>query len=75
MNIQLWTIYAVVILPFAALLSFAAPRLNTVAPIAPTDQQIDQVVMAVQGLSKHREAVLRGREILKGFLYRWGGGQ
>jgi len=43
--------------------------------VAPSDQQIDQVVMAVQGLSKHQEAVLRGREILKGFLYRWGGGQ
>jgi hypothetical protein len=38
----------------------------------PTDQQFDQVVRAIQGLATHREPVLRGREILKGFLYRWG---
>ena len=41
----------------------------------PTDQQLDQVVMAIQGLATHREPVIRGREILKGFLYRWGNGQ
>ena len=39
----------------------------------PTDQQLDQVVMAIQGLATHREPVVRGREILRGALYRWGG--
>ena len=38
----------------------------------PTDQQLDQVVMAIQGLASHREPVVRGREILRGALYRWG---
>jgi len=38
----------------------------------PTDQQLDQVVKAIQGLATHREPVVRGREILKGALYRWG---
>ena len=38
----------------------------------PSDQQLDQVVMAIQGLASHREPVVRGREILKGALYRWG---
>jgi hypothetical protein len=41
----------------------------------PTDQQLDQVVMAIQGLATHREPVIRGREILRGVLYRWGNGQ
>lgn len=69
---MIWTIYAGVMLPLAALLSFAAPRLNTVAPVAPSDEQLDLVVMAIQSLATHREPVIRGREILKGFLYRWG---
>jgi len=38
----------------------------------PTDQQLDQVVLAVQALSTHYEPVIRGRQILRTFLYRWG---
>ena len=45
---------------------------TTTAKVAPTDGQLDQVVMAIQGLATHREPVVRGREILRGFLYRWG---
>ena len=68
------TLYAAgIVLPLAALLSFATPRLHTAAPVAPTDGQLDQVVMAIQGLASHREPVVRGREILRGALYRWGG--
>jgi hypothetical protein len=55
-----------ILLPFA----IAAAWPTTKAP--PSDEQIDQVVMAIQGLATHRESVVRGREILKGFLYRWG---
>jgi hypothetical protein len=55
-----------ILLPFA----IAAAWPTTKAP--PTDEQIDQVVMAVQGLSTHWEPVVRGRQILRTFLYRWG---
>jgi hypothetical protein len=59
-------------LPFAMAATWPTAATTKVAP---SDEQIDQVVMAVQGLSTHKQAVLRGREILKGFLYRWGSGQ
>jgi hypothetical protein len=55
-----------ILLPFA----IAAAWPTTKAP--PSNEQLDQVVMAIQGLATHREPVIRGREILKGFLYRWG---
>jgi hypothetical protein len=55
-----------ILLPFA----IAAAWPTTKAP--PSNEQLDQVVMSIQGLSTHREPVVRGREILKGFLYRWG---
>jgi hypothetical protein len=55
-----------ILLPFA----IAAAWPTTKAP--PSNEQLDQVVMAIQGLATHREPVVRGREILKGFLYRWG---
>ena len=58
-----------ILLPFA----IAAAWPTTKAP--PSNEQLDQVVMAIQGLATHREPVVRGREILKGFLYRWGNGQ
>jgi hypothetical protein len=47
-------------------------NLGSLAADRPTDQQLDQVVKAIQGISTHREPVIRGREILKGALYRWG---
>jgi hypothetical protein len=50
----------------------AAWPTSTSVNTAPTDQQLDQVVKAIQGLATHREAVIRGREILRGVLYRWG---
>jgi hypothetical protein len=53
-------------------LSMALLTLGSLAADRPTDQQLDQVVKAIQGLSTHREPVIRGREILKGALYRWG---
>ena len=46
--------------------------LGSLAADRPTDQQLDQVVMAIQALAAHREPVVRGREILRGLLYRWG---
>ena len=55
-----------------SLLILAVHKPNAATPTAPTDQQLDQVVQAIQGLSTHHQAVIRGREILKGFLYRWG---
>jgi hypothetical protein len=58
-----------IVLPFA--IAAAWPTTTPVKP-PPTDQQLDQVVMAIQGLATHREPVIRGREILKTFLYRWG---
>ena len=58
-----------ILLPFA--IAAAWPTTTPVKP-PPTDQQLDQVVMAIQGLATHREPVVRGREILKGALYRWG---
>jgi hypothetical protein len=59
----------VIAAPFAIAAAWLTP---TSVKTAPTDQQLDQVVMAIQGLAKHREPVVRGREILKGALYRWG---
>jgi type IV secretory pathway VirB2 component (pilin) len=59
-------------LPLVTLLAVVNYKPNAAAPARPTDQQLDQVVMAIQGLATHHQAVLRGREILKGFLYRWG---
>jgi len=53
-------------------LLMALLTLGSLAAERPTDQQLDQVVKAIQGLSTHREPVVRGREILKGALYRWG---
>jgi hypothetical protein len=53
-------------------LSMALLTLGSLAAERPTDQQLDQVVLAIQGLATHREPVVRGREILKGALYRWG---
>jgi hypothetical protein len=58
-----------ILLPFAIA---AAWPTTTPAKPPPSDQQLDQVVMAIQSLATHREPVIRGREILKGFLYRWG---
>jgi hypothetical protein len=58
-----------IFLPFVVAAAWPTTR-SVKAP--PTDKQLDQVVMAIQGLSTHREPVIRGREILKGFLYRWG---
>jgi hypothetical protein len=58
-----------IFLPFVV--AAAWPTTRSVKP-PPTDQQLDQVVMAIQALATHREPVVRGREILKGFLYRWG---
>jgi hypothetical protein len=55
-----------ILLPFA----IAAAWPTTKAP--PSNEQLDQVVLAIQGLATHREPVVRGREILRGFLYRWG---
>jgi type IV secretory pathway VirB2 component (pilin) len=62
----------VIATPFAIAAAWPTP---TSVKTAPTDQQLDQVVMAIQGLVAHREAVIRGREILRGVLYRWGNGQ
>jgi len=56
----------------AAIVSMALLTLGSLAADRPTDQQLDQVVKAIQGLATHREPVIRGREILKGALYRWG---
>jgi hypothetical protein len=53
-------------------LSMALLALGSLAADRPTDQQLDQVVLAIQALATHREPVVRGREILKGALYRWG---
>ena len=53
-------------------LSMALFTLGSLAADRPTDQQLDQVVKAIQALATHREPVVRGREILKGALYRWG---
>jgi len=58
-----------ILLPFA--IAAAWPTTTPVKP-PPSNEQLDQVVMAIQGLSAHREPVVRGREILKGALYRWG---
>jgi hypothetical protein len=58
-----------IFLPFVVAAAWPTTR-SVKAP--PTDQQLDQVVMAIQSLATHREPVVRGREILKGFLYRWG---
>ena len=58
-------------LGFGVLLT-ALLALGSLAAERPTDQQLDQVVKAIQGLATHREPVVRGREILKGALYRWG---
>jgi len=58
-----------VFLPFVVAAAWPTTR-SVKAP--PTDQQLDQVAMAIQGLATHREPVVRGREILKGALYRWG---
>ena len=55
-----------------AIVSMALLTLGSLAADRPTDQQLDQVVKAIQGLATHREPVIRGREILKGALYRWG---
>jgi len=60
-------------LGFGVLLT-ALLALGSLAADRPTDQQLDQVVQAIQGLATHREPVIRGREILKGALYRWGNG-
>jgi len=67
--IKWFSIYFGIFLPFVVAAAWPTTRLIK-AP--PTDQQLDQVVRAIQGLSTHREPVIRGREILKGFLYRWG---
>jgi hypothetical protein len=56
----------------SGVLLMALLTLGSLAADRPTDQQLDQVVKAIQGLSTHREPVIRGREILKGALYRWG---
>jgi hypothetical protein len=56
----------------SGVLSMALLALSSLAADRPTDQQLDQVVQAIQGLATHREPVIRGREILKGALYRWG---
>ena len=58
-----------IFLPFVV--AAAWPTTTPVKP-PPSNEQLDQVVMAIQGLATHREPVVRGREILKGFLYRWG---
>jgi len=63
---RLFIVFYGILLPFV----IAAAWPTTKAP--PSNEQLDQVVMAIQGLATHREPVLRGREILKGFLYRWG---
>jgi hypothetical protein len=56
----------------SGVLLMALLTLGSLAADRPTDQQLDQVVQAIQGLATHREPVVRGREILKGALYRWG---